>query len=602
MRLCLLWLGLCLLASPRVLAQGAKPKLTPEQRREIDREVKRHQERMRKLTGAQDPKSGKGGKGAKGGDEKDKKPEPKPPNCKLTGAKRAAQFSAEALPEIPLAERYAQYVGACGLEDVVALTQQLVRFKTVSREQPAASNAGIAAMGRFLQKWARANGFGFRVVGRNDVFELSWGTGAPQLGFIFHGDVFPASASEWKANPFEARVVNGRLHGRGVMDDKGPIAMGLVSLAMAREMGLKPQKGKVLIIIGNGEESDWKGMQEYVRSEPLPAHAVSVDGSYPVVAAQSGFVSLNLEAPVEPQGQKSPGALLPVDATAGEFLTEVPGSASLSLLPTAGTSLEQALAEVKRLVEAARKERPGLQAEVKAAQVAGVAGGGSRIVITTQGKAVDSSTPQQGRNALWDLAAIAESLPLVDNGITAMLGMVARRLDGDHHGERLGFTESDPLMGPIISAPTVLSVRNGTVHLRINLRRPRSAEGDEDFHQGLSHAVAVIRQETDGRVVEGAGRSVGAAHVADLQGPLVSTLMDIYRRHHKVRTELAPLSITGSTYARLFPRGVDFGPAQPSEPNTAHGPEESISLEHLGRGTQMLAEALHALALSVNAP
>ncbi|HEX8699262.1 MAG TPA: peptidase M20, partial [Myxococcaceae bacterium] len=135
----------------------------------------------------------------------------------------------------------------------------------------------------------------------------------------------------------------------------------------------------------------------------------------------------------------------------------------------------------------------------------------------------------------------------------------------------------------------------------VNLRRPRSNEGDEDFHQALNHAVAILHQETDGRVVEGKGRFVGVPHVAELTGPLVSTLIDIYRRHHGVREELAPLSTTGSTYARLFPRGVDFGPAAPGEPSTAHAPDESISLEHLGRSTQMLAEALHTLALSANA-
>jgi dipeptidase D len=603
MRLCPLWLCLCLLFPPGALARGGKgdsSRLTPAQMREIEREVQRLQEQMRKagIYGA-GPK-GVPGKGGKPGDDKGKEPEPKPVNCKLPGLKRAAQFSEEALPNSPLGERYAQYVGTCGLGDVVVLTQQLVRFKTVSSEQPAAKNPGIAAMGSFLRKWAKTNGFGFRVVGKNDVFELSWGTGIPRLGLIFHGDVFPAAPREWKSNPFEARVVNGRLYGRGVLDDKGPLAMGLVSLAMAKEMGLKPQKGKVLIIIGNDEESDWKGMQEYARTEQLPTHAISMDASFPVVAAQSGFVFLNFEAPVEPQGAAVPGALLAVDVSAGDVPTQVPGSATLSLLPTPGTSIEQALSEVQSTLKAARKERPGLQAEVKAVPVVGIAGGGSRIVLSTQGRTAHSSTPEQGHNALWDLAAIADNLTLVDNGISEMLRMVARRFDGDHHGERLGFTEQDALMGRMISAPTLLRVKDGKVMLNVNLRRPRNEEGDEDFHQALDHAVAIINQEADGRVVEGPGRFAGAPHVADLSGPLVGTLMDIYRRHHGLRTELEPLSISGSTYARLFPRGVDFGPAQAGEPSTAHAPEESISLEHLGRSTQMLAEALHTLALSVN--
>ncbi|MDY7230090.1 Sapep family Mn(2+)-dependent dipeptidase [Hyalangium rubrum] len=600
MRLDLFCLGLVLLASAPALAQGSRPKLTPAQLREIERENQKLQDRLRKQgVQAEVPKAPKGDTKGKG-KEKGKEAEPKPPNCQLAGAKRTAQFSEEALPGIPLTQRYALYVSACGLGDVVALTQQLVRFKTVSSEQPAAKSPGIAAMGRFLQKWAQTHGFAFRTVGQNDVFELAWGEGAPHLGFIFHGDVVPAPAHEWKSNPFEAKVRNGRLYGRGVMDDKGPIAMGLVSLAMAKEMGLKPHKGKVLLIIGNGEESDWKGMQEYTRTEVLPTHAVSVDSEYPVVVAQSGFVALTLEAALESEA-KGEGTLVAVDASAGEFLTQVPGAAMLSLVPTSGTSLEQALAAAKAAVESVRKERSTLKAEVRSAPLVGLAGGGMRIVITTQGKAVHSSAPEQGQNALWDLSAIAEKLPLVDNGIAAMLRAVARRFDGDHHGDRLGFTGKDPLMGPMIVAATLLRVKEGKVSLGVNLRRPRSEEGDEDFHQALNHAVSRITQESDGRIVEGPGRYVGEPHVADVSGPLVLTLMDIYKRHQNIRSNIAPISIAGGTYARLFPRGVDFGPGLPGQVYTGHAPDEFISLEHLGLGTQMLAEALHSLALSANA-
>jgi dipeptidase D len=585
----------CLLLASSVLAQSSEGRLTPAQLRELEREARKAAERYKQAE-AQNEKAKKG----KAPGEKGKEAEPKPADCKLTGAKRAAQFSETALPGIPIADRYALYVGACALGDVVALTQQLVRFKTVSSEQPAATNPEIAAMGRFLQKWAEARGFSFRVVGQNDVFELSWGKGTPHLGLVFHGDVVPAPPQEWKHKPFEPKVVGGRLYGRGVIDDKGPLATALVSLALAKELGIEPQKGKVLVIIGNGEEGDWTGMQEYVRgTRPLPTHVISVDSEYPVVVAQSGFVALNLEAPVGEPDAKDTGSLLPVDVSAGEFLTQVPSTATLSLLPASGMSVEKGLEVAKATVATLSKERPGLDAQVKAVPVAGVAGGGHRILITTRGKAVHSSIPEEGRNPLWDLAAVAERLPLVDTGITAMLQTVKRRFDGDHHGGALGFTERDPLMGPLIVAPTLLRVKDDMVSLGINLRRPRSEEGTDDFNQALDHAVARITQETDGRVVEGKGRYVGEPHVADSTGPLVGTLIDIYRRHRNIRGDIAPISIRGGTYARLFPRGVDFGPGLGGgEPYTGHAPDESISLEHLGLSTQMLAEAIHTLALS----
>jgi len=593
MRLGSLLLSFCLLA-PMVAPAQAPSRPTPAQLRELERQARILYEKARK-DAVQRAKAQKKAK-------EDKEPEPKPANCKLPGARRAAQFSEEVLPGIPANDRYALYVGACGLEDVVKLTQQLVRFKTFNGEQPPAKNPEVIAMGRFLQQWAKARGFGFRIAGRNDVFELSWGEGAPHLGLVFHGDVVPAPPHEWKSKPFEPKVVNGRLYGRGVMDDKGPLATALVSLAMAREMGLSPQRGKVLVIVGNDEESSWEGMQEYARTEQLPTHVISVDSSYPVVVAQSGFVALKLEAALGTLDSADRGTLLPVDASAGEFLTQVPAAASLSLAPFAGRTVEQGLAAVKTAVEATRKERPGLKAEVKLVPAPAAAGGGSRIVLSTQGQAVHASIPEEGHNALWDLAAIAEKLPLADNGLTAMLRTVTRRFDGDHHGERLGFTGEDPLMGPMISAPTVLRVKDGKVSLSINLRRPRSEESNEDFHQALDHAIALITQETDGRVVEGPGRYVGDPHVADANGPLVATLVDIYRRHRGIRGELPPISIRGGTYARLFPRGVDFGPGMKElGAYTGHAPDESISLEHLGLSTQMLAEALQTLVFSPNA-
>lgn len=589
MRLCLLWLIVCLLAPTRVLAQPTR-RLTPAELRELERQARLLYEQTQKYV-RQQQKAGK----------KVKAPaEPKPANCKLPAAKRAAQFSEEVLSGIPLADRYALYVGACGLGDVVALTQRLVRFKTVNGEQPPAKNPEIVAMGRFLQQWAKVRGFGFRVAGRKDVFELSWGEGAPVLGLVFHGDVAPAPTEEWKYKPFVPTVVNGRLYGRGVMDDKGPLATALISLAMAKEMGLTPQRGRVLVIIGNDEESSWLGMQEYARTEQLPSHIISVDSGYPVVVAQSGVVALTLEAPLGTVDSADTEMLLPVDASAGEAATQVPATASLSMEPFGGKSVEQGLAAVKAAVEAVRKERSGLKAEVK---VVPVAGKGSRIVVSTQGKAVHASTPEEGGNALWELAAIADKLPLVDNGLTAMLQMVTRRFDGDHHGERLGFTEKDPLMGTMAAAPTLLRVKDGKVSLGIHMRRPRSSEGNEDFHQALDHAIALINQESDGRIVEGPGRYVSDPHVADLQGPLVATLMDIYKRHRNIRKEITPTSIRGNTYARLFPRGVDFGPGlKELGPYTGHTPDEFMSLDHLGLSTQMLAEAIHALALSSNAP
>jgi dipeptidase D len=529
-------------------------------------------------------------------------PKDRPPvDCKLSGPKRAAPFSAQSLPGRPPSERYAEYVGTCGSEEVVALTQQLVRIQTVSREPAAAKNAGTAALGRFLKKWAQAHGFAFRAVGTPEVFELSWGEGAPHLGFVFHADVAPAVPREWRHDPFDPQLMDGKLYGRGVSDGKGPLATALVSLAMAQEMGLKPWKGRVLVLIGNDRKGEGKGLQQYVRTQPLPPHVISVDAEYPVVVAQSGSAVLNLEAPLRVREGEAPGRLVAVDASAGEALTEVPASASLELLPAAGTSAEQGLALVQKALAAVRSERSGLVAEVKLLPVPGVAMG-SRLLLSVRGRAAPSSTPERGHNALWDLAAIAEQLPLSENGLVALLRTLVRRLDGDHHGERLGIAGQDTLMGPLLVAPTLLRVKEGKAVLSLHLLRPRSEEGTEEFHKALDHAVALIAQETDGWVKEGAGRSVGEPYVAKPSAALVTKLLEVYKLQRGKGEGVRPVSFRGETAARLFPGGVDFGPRLPGELSLGQSPDEFIPLEHLALNTRMLAAALQALVFSPNAP
>ncbi|AKF87280.1 hypothetical protein MFUL124B02_40750 [Myxococcus fulvus 124B02] len=517
------------------------------------------------------------------------------PRCQGTPKARAARFSEGAMKGASPQARHAAYVQACALEEVVALTQELVRFKTVSSEAPAPKNPGIAAMGRFLQKWAKAHDMAYRTVGANEVFEIAWGKGAPALGLVFHGDVVPAPAHEWKRPPFEPYVQDGRLYGRGVEDDKGPLASALVALDYARQLGIEP-RGKVLVIIGNGEESDWTGMLKYAAMEPKAPHVISVDSSFPVVAAQSGFVAWNLSAPVGPARKSSKFALRPVDAKGGEFLTQVPGTATLKLLPGEGSSLPVALETVRAAIADEQRTRSWLKADAKEE--------GGAVLLTVHGKAVHSSVANEGVNALWGLSAVSSRLILEDNGIAAMLRVLFLRFEGDHHGQKLAVEYSDAaLMGPLLVAPTMLRVADGKVSLGVNMRRPRGQDSAR-FNAALDQAALLVGQDSDGRVTEAGERYVGDPHVADTSGPLVTTLMAIYKRHRD-DPDAVPTSVRGGTYARLFPKAVDFGPGFPGDEYTGHAPDESISLENLDLTTRMLAEAVYLLSVApepVSAP
>ena len=74
------------------------------------------------------------------------------------------------------------------------------------------------------------------------------GSGAPHFGFAGHLDVVPPGEG-WSGDPFEARVVDGRLIGRGANDMKSAIAAYVAALAR-----IDPGAGTLSLLITGDEE------------------------------------------------------------------------------------------------------------------------------------------------------------------------------------------------------------------------------------------------------------------------------------------------------------------------------------------------------------
>ena len=74
------------------------------------------------------------------------------------------------------------------------------------------------------------------------------------LHILGHLDVV-APGTGWTATqPFEPKVVDGMLYGRGVADDKGPTVAALLAMKAVRDLDL-PLSHNVRLILGTAEES-----------------------------------------------------------------------------------------------------------------------------------------------------------------------------------------------------------------------------------------------------------------------------------------------------------------------------------------------------------
>jgi succinyl-diaminopimelate desuccinylase len=132
--------------------------------------------------------------------------------------------------------------------DPIALAQDLIR-------RPSVTPADAGAMD-VLQAALEAIGFTCRRMKFGEIENLyaRRGLQGPNLCFAGHTDVVPVGdAGAWKAGPFEARVKDGVLYGRGAVDMKGAVAAFVAACAAIEPEALR---GSLSLLITGDEEGD----------------------------------------------------------------------------------------------------------------------------------------------------------------------------------------------------------------------------------------------------------------------------------------------------------------------------------------------------------
>ncbi len=80
------------------------------------------------------------------------------------------------------------------------------------------------------------------------------GSGRPAMLWDAHMDIVPAGdPADWGFDPFEAKIENGVLYGRGACDDKGPLAAMVIAGVQAKQY-LQPGQGSLYVVGAVGEE------------------------------------------------------------------------------------------------------------------------------------------------------------------------------------------------------------------------------------------------------------------------------------------------------------------------------------------------------------
>ena len=150
-------------------------------------------------------------------------------------------------------------------ERPVELLRQLIRYDTTN--PPGNEEECI----RFVQSLLAQAGIDAtlltKVSGRPNLIARLPGEGhAPPLLLCGHVDVVTAANQNWTHPPFEARVTDGYVWGRGALDMKGGVTMMLSAFLRAREENLRPS-GDVILALLSDEEAGGENGRPIPRGE-----------------------------------------------------------------------------------------------------------------------------------------------------------------------------------------------------------------------------------------------------------------------------------------------------------------------------------------------
>lgn len=383
---------------------------------------------------------------------------------------------------------------------------------------------------------------------------IALGEGEPLLGILGHLDVVPAGDG-WSVPPFEGAVRDGRLFGRGAIDDKGPVAAALLAMRAVRELGL-PLRRAVRCIVGCDEESGSRDMAYYTAREPFPPLLFSPDGSYPVINIEKGRVQLLLSAEPGEDGQL-------LSASGGETINAVPHRAEARL---AGQ-------------EAAAIGRIGADVQLSADEEEGY------TRLTVHGEAAHGSTPELGKNAVTALLELLAALPGDSPLLRQVRALSASCPFAETDGTSAGVACCDEVSGALSMALTILRIEQGRLTAEADIRFPVS--------RSVAEIQALLRAHFEPLGFSVAFRGCAEPHHVPADSPFVQTLLRVYEE--QTGEPGYCIAIGGGTYVHDTENGIAFGAEFPGEQNNMHAADESVRIDSLLQNAKLFAHAICAI-------
>jgi succinyl-diaminopimelate desuccinylase len=457
--------------------------------------------------------------------------------------------------------------------EIIEAVQSIVKIKSVEEEPKGDMPFGQGVQEALSHTLDLCDRLGFRTKNiDNYAGYAEIGEGDELIGILAHLDVVPEGDLEsWDYSPYAAEIHDGKIFGRGTIDDKGPAIAGIYAMKALLDSDLTLNK-RIRIIFGTNEESGWGGINYYLKREEIPSIAFTPDADFPVIHGEMGILLFNILETFETQ----------VDDN-GIKILEIKGGNALYMVPDYAEARLVENKPFKHILDTFKKEH-GIQMDYQQHD--------EHVVVSVEGKSAHGSHPEKGVNAISYLMKFLSLIDLQIGDLSNFVRFYAEHIALDYNGENIGCDLSDEVSGQLIFNVGTIEVTPEQGTIGVNIRYPITLD-DQIVYEGMEQTIETSPFNMNQHITIEKLEHLQPIYLPE-DSHLIETLMTVYKKH--TGDDAQPKVIGGGTYARSMDNAVAFGPLFPGREGVEHQANEYIYIEDLIKATKIYADALKRLA------
>jgi succinyl-diaminopimelate desuccinylase len=401
----------------------------------------------------------------------------------------------------------------------------------------------------------------------NYAGHIEYGNGNEIIGVLVHLDVVPEGEEPWIYPPYSGEVHEGRIYGRGVIDNKGPAIAALYALKALKESKVHLNR-KIRLILGTNEESGWGCIRYYLKKEKAPDMAFSPDAGFPVIHAEKGILVFNLIKEFSSQWDKGP---VLKSIKGGNAPNMVADKCTAVLESEDITNVLQALSNFTKITGY------HLTSEIE----------GNLITIVSTGKSAHGAFPEKGLNAISEMMLFLSQLEFANQDLNSLIKFYADHIGMEYNGQSIGCGFEDEVSGKLTFNVGMIEVDEQKGKIKVDVRYPVSMDSEA--------VLKALRDKTKNMRFEIICDGDLKPKYVPKDHQLVKTLMEVYRKHTE-DYDSEPFVIGGGTYARAIEMAVAFGTVFIGQESLEHQKNEYVEIDLLIKAAKIFADAMYELA------